>query len=97
MKLGLLSMTWPSEHYSVDFVASLLKQEGFQNIEIRKIGSNVYEPLASYYIENRESIKPKILKQYSSYVEKILFKSLNKMKDVSTKKIIDYLLVSATK
>ena len=97
IKLGSLSITWPSEHYSTEFVNSNLKQERFRNIDLQKIGSNVYEPLAKYYIENRESIKNKILQYYPAYVEKILFKSLNKMKQVSEKKIIDYILVSCQK
>ena len=97
IKLGSLSFTWPSEHYSTEFVNSNLKQERFRNIDLQKIGSNVYEPLAKYYIENRESIKNKILQYYPAYVEKILFKSLNKMKQVSEKKIIDYILVFCKK
>jgi ubiquinone/menaquinone biosynthesis C-methylase UbiE len=97
IKLGSLSLTWPSEHYSTEFVNSNLKQERFRNIDVQKIGSNVYEPLAKYYIENREPIKNKILQYYPAYVEKILFKSLNKMKQVSEKKIIDYILVSCQK
>ena len=97
IKLGSLSITWPSEHYSTEFVNSNLKQERFRNIDLQKIGSNVYEPLAKYYIENREYIKNKILQYYPAYVEKILFKSLNKMKQVSEKKIIDYILVSCQK
>jgi len=97
IKLGSLSLTWPSEHYSTEFVNSNLKQEGFRNTDLQKIGSNVYEPLAKYYIENRESIKNKILQYYPAYVEKILFKSINKMKQVSEKKIIDYILVSCKK
>jgi ubiquinone/menaquinone biosynthesis C-methylase UbiE len=97
IKLGSLSLTWPSEHYSTEFVYSNLKQERFRNIDLQKIGSNVYEPLAKYYIENREPIKNKILQYYPAYVEKILFKSLNKMKQVSEKKIIDYILVSCQK
>ena len=97
IKLGSLSITWPSEHYSTEFVISNLKQERFRNIDLQKIGSNVYEPLAKYYIENREYIKNKILQYYPAYVEKILFKSLNKMKQVSEKKIIDYILVFCQK
>jgi ubiquinone/menaquinone biosynthesis C-methylase UbiE len=96
-KLGALTFTWSSEHYSKDFVESTLKQEGFSNIDLQKIGSNVYEPLANFYIENRNSIKNKILKYYPAYVEKILFKSLKKMKEVSEKKIIDYILISCIK
>jgi cyclopropane fatty-acyl-phospholipid synthase-like methyltransferase len=96
-KLGTLTFTWSSEHYSKEFVESTLKQEGFTNIDLQKIGSNVYEPLANFYIENRNSIKNKILKYYPVYVEKILFKSLKKMKEVSEKKIIDYILISCIK
>ena len=97
MKLGTLSFTWSSEHYSEEFVKSNLKQEGFSIIDLQKIGSNVYEPLANFYIENRNSIKNKILQYYPAYVERILFKSLKKMKEVSEKKIIDYILISCTK
>jgi len=97
IKLGTLSLTWPSEHYTIEFIDSNLKKERFRNINLQKIGSNVYEPLARYYIENRASIKNKILQYYPAYVEKILFKSLNKMKLVSEKKIIDYILVSCQK
>ena len=96
-KLGILSMTWPSEHYSVDFVKSLLEKEGFHINDFQKIGSNVYEPLANYYLKNRESLKNKILEKYPSYVEKILYKSIQKMKQVSQKKIIDYVLISCQK
>lgn len=97
MNLGTLSLTWSSEHYSMEFVESSLKQEGFSNIDLQKIGSNVYEPLTNFYNNNRNSIKNKILQYYPSYVEKLLFKSLNKMKQVSEKKIIDYILISCTK
>ena len=97
MKLGSLSFTWSSEHYSQEFVESQIKQEGFSNINLEKIGSNVYEPLANFYIDNRNSIKNKILQSYPAYVEKILFRSLNKMKEISEKKIIDYILISCTK
>ena len=87
----------PSEHYSQEFVESTLKLEGFDNIDLEKIGSKVYAPLANFYIENRNFIKNKILLYYPAYVEKILFKSLNKMKEVSEKKIIEYILISCEK
>ena len=38
-----------------------------------------------------------ILKQYPSYVENILFKSLLKMKRASHEKLIDYLLIKCVK
>jgi cyclopropane fatty-acyl-phospholipid synthase-like methyltransferase len=97
IKLGILSLTWSSEHYDIEHVKALLKQEGFHNINLQKIGSNVYEPLARYYTKNRESLKSKILKQYPSYVEKILFKSIIKMNEASKKNIIDYILVTCQK
>lgn len=97
IKLGILAMTWSSEHYSVDFVKSTIKEKGFDVVLLQRIGSKVYDPLADYYTKNRKSLKPKILEQYPSYVEKILFNSLHKMKHVSQDKIIDYLLLVCKK
>jgi ubiquinone/menaquinone biosynthesis C-methylase UbiE len=97
MKLGTLSMTWSSEHYSIDNVTSIIKEIGFENLHLEKIGTKVYSPLADYYFENRDSIRQKISEHYPSYVEKILFKSLHKMKESSEKKIIDYIIVTCQK
>ena len=57
------------------------------------IGENVYSPMADYYMDNRQSLKKSILTKYPSYVEKILFNSIRKMKQVSENKIIDYALI----
>ena len=95
-KLGLLSMTWSSEHYSAKYVIESLEEQ-FQTLEKKEIGSRVYEPLADYYNANRQQIRQRILQKYPSYVEKILFKSINKMKQVSQSKVIDYLLVTCQK
>lgn len=92
-KLGILSMTWSSERYSPDYIQSSLISCGFNIEKIEKIGPMVYSPLANYYTSNRESIKKKILSKYPSYVERILFHSLLKMKQVSEKNVIDYLLI----
>ena len=97
MKLGTLAMTWSSEHYSIEYVKSIIKETGFENLNLEKIGSNVYAPLANYYFENRDSISQKISDNYPSYVEKILCKSLHKMKQASKKKIIDYIFVTCQK
>ncbi len=91
--LGILSMTWSSEHYTTDYIKSLLIQNGFKILELQNIGSMVYDPLTNYYIRNRDDIKNKILSKYPSYVEKILFKSLQKMKQLSEKNVIDYVLI----
>jgi len=97
VKLGILAITWPSEHYTFDFIKSAITDCGFRILEIQKIGSNVYEPLVNYYIANRNSLKKRILSKYPSYVEKVLFKSLLKMKQVSETNVIDYILIKCIK
>ena len=97
VKLGILAMTWPSEHYTFDFIKSSITDCGLRILEIQKIGSNVYEPLVNYYIANRNSLKKRILSKYPSYVEKVLFKSLLKMKQVSETNVIDYILIKCSK
>lgn len=97
LQLGILSMAWSSEHYSVDFVKSSLEKLGFSIMSIQRIGSKVYPPLADYYLANRNALRPKILEQYPKYVEKILFDSMKKMKDTSKKGVIEYLLIVCRK
>ena len=92
-KLGVLKFTWSSEHYSIDYLKNQILSAGFSISDEKSIGSNVYEPLADYYLKNRAQLKKSILKDYSPYVEKILFNSLNKMKKASEEKIIDYVLL----
>jgi SAM-dependent methyltransferase len=97
IKLGIVAITWSSEHYNVDFIKSTIKDSGFDIISLKRIGPNVYNPLTDYYTKNRELLKPKILEQYPPYVEKILFKSLRKMKTISQSRIIDYLIIICQK
>ena len=92
-KLGIIKFTWSSEHYAYDYVTSQVKSAGFTIAEESLIGKNVYEPLADYYLKNRDSLKRSILKQYPEYVESILFKSIKKMKEASEDGIIDYLVL----
>ena len=96
IKLGILALTWSSEHYTDDFIISKTSQK-FKIIKKIEIGSNVFEPLANYYIKNRHRIRKNIQTQYPSYVENILFKSLLKMKKASDEKLIDYLLIICVK
>ena len=96
MKLGILSLTWSSEHYSENFVISKTCEK-FKITKKMKIGSDVFEPLTDYYVKNRQILRKNILTTYPSYVENILFKSLLKMKKVSHEKLIDYLLIKCVK
>ena len=97
MKLGILSFTWSSEHYSTDFIKTKLKDHNLKIMEIESIGENVYSPLTEFYTKNRNEIKQNLNSAFPSYLEKILYKSLLKMKQVSEKKIIDYILIKSRK
>jgi len=92
-KLGVLKFTWSSEHYSVDYLKNLILSYGFSISDEKLIGSNVYDPLTNYYEAHRAKLKQSILKNYPNFVEKILFKSLQKMKKASEEKVIDYVLL----
>jgi cyclopropane fatty-acyl-phospholipid synthase-like methyltransferase len=96
IKLGILALTWSSEHYSEDFIISKTCKK-FKIIQKIEIGYAVFEPLANYYIKNRHELRKSILTKYPSYVENILFKSLLKMKKASQEKLIDYVLVKCVK
>jgi len=95
-KLGILALTWSSEHYKQDFVISKTNKK-FKIIKKIEIGHDVFEPLSDYYIKNRRRLRNNILTQYPSYVENLLFKSLLKMKKTSHEKLIDYLLIKCIK
>ncbi|MGN6347027.1 MAG: methyltransferase domain-containing protein [Candidatus Nitrosocosmicus sp.] len=97
VKLGILTITWASEHYKLEYVKSMLRTCGFKLIEIEFIGSQVYKPLTRYYVENREVLKKKVVKEYSRILEMILYKSLLKMENVADNGIIDYVLIKAEK
>ncbi len=94
--LGILTLTWSSEHYKKDFVIKVTSEK-FNIVKKMEVGSHVFEPLANYYIKNRKKLQQLISKQYPSYVEKILFKSILKMKSMSREKLIDYLLIKCLK
>ncbi len=97
IKLGILSVTWASEHYRLEYVKSMVSTQGFQIEDIRRIGPSVYVPLANYYIENRERLKNIITKEYPKILETILYRSMLEMKDSSNQGVIDYMLLRAKK
>lgn len=96
-KLGILSITWLSKKYTKSHIHEIIKQEGFNLRKEEAIGSLVYEPFADYYIQNRQTLKQKLVSTYSGSVENMVFKSMKKMKDISQSKTIDYLLLSLEK
>ena len=96
INLGILTLTWASEHYSKNFVIRMTSKK-FDIVENMEVGQDVYDPLVDYYVKNRRNIQKMLLKQYPSYVENILYKSLLKMKKASREKLIDYLLVKCVK
>jgi cyclopropane fatty-acyl-phospholipid synthase-like methyltransferase len=102
-KLGILYFTWASEHYSLDNIKSAMATEGFEIQDIDHIGHHVYEPCANYYIQNRQVIRqrlrantiPHTISLLVEFVERIIYISALKMKDLSQKEIIDYVLIKA--
>lgn len=97
LKLGILSFTWSSEHYNVTEIESFAHSTGFEIKSKELIGSLVYDPLAKYYVDNRKELKNKIRQKYPSYVEKILYRSIQKMNELSKNKTIDYLFLHCIK
>ncbi len=97
LKMGILKFTWSSEHYDFETIKKSINDVGLNIVETQLIGSKVYSPLADYYIKNHEFLREKILKLYPSYVEKILFKSMLKMKESAIDQTIEYALVKCIK
>lgn len=97
IKLGILALTWSSQHYRLDYVKSTITKQGFKIIGIDIIGSRVYGPLAEYYFANRKLLRERILTKYPSYVENILYRSMLKMRNASKRRIIDYVVIKARK
>jgi SAM-dependent methyltransferase len=95
-KLGILSWTWSSEHYGLGYVKSTIVDNGFDVRDVRLIGHQVYEPLTDYYVLHRDSLRERILKKYPPFLESVLYRSLLKMRDVSRKGIIDYVVIKAS-
>jgi len=93
LKLGILNFTWTSQHYSKKFVENQAKNSGFKIQKIEEVGSNVYEPLANYYLDNRDELKNRFGKEYSDRIEGLVFRSMKKMKKLSQEKIIEYLIM----
>ena len=95
--LGILSVTWSSEHYTLEQIQSAILYVGLSIANVTHIGHTVYEPLADYYVQNREKLRHQIQKKYPSFVEKILYRSILKMRHLSSTDTIDYVVIKAEK
>ena len=93
--LGILSWTWSSEHYELEHVKSIIEDKGFEIKDVMRIGHQVYEPLTEYYLQNRVTLRQRILEKYSPFIEKVLYRSLLKMSEVSSREIIDYVIIKS--
>lgn len=92
-KLGILSFTWSSEHYRLDYVKSAIRDSGLDIAGTTDIGRHVYEPLADYYALNRPALREKILQEYPPFLESVLYRSMLKMKAVSQRQEIGYAVI----
>ena len=97
LKLGILNVTWPSEHYESEYVKSTIKRHEFKILDVSMIGAEVYRPLALYYLRNRKELQEKIVTSYPRIIEKILCKSLVRMMNVSKEGLIEYIVIKAQK
>src|SRR5688572_25034734 len=103
--LGILSLTWASEHYELAQIKSIISQEHFVIKDILAIGRSVYIPLSDFYIQDRKEFRRIVLGKQSSFlkkitldiVERIVYRSALKMKQLSLSGNIDYVLIKATK
>jgi hypothetical protein len=77
-------------------VKSTIEDNGFNIRDVRHIGHQVYEPMTDYYVLHRGTLRERMLKKYPAFLENILYRSLLKMKDVSRKEIIDYIVIKAS-
>ena len=103
--LGILSLTWASEHYELTRITSIISQEHFVIRDIHSIGKSVYIPLTDFYIQDRKEFRRNVLGKHNSFLkkfalditERIVYRSALKMKQLSLSGDIDYVLIKATK
>jgi cyclopropane fatty-acyl-phospholipid synthase-like methyltransferase len=101
--LGILSLTWASEHYELDQIKSIISQEHFVIKDIVCIGPSVYVPLTDFYVQDRKEFRRIIMDKHSSFLkklaldiaERIVHRSALKMKQLSLSGNIDYVLIKA--
>jgi SAM-dependent methyltransferase len=104
-KLGILYFSWASHHYDLDTISRSIINHGYHVEEFQRIGHHVYEPLAEYYVRNRENIRRRLIESLATYkqrmffefIEYMVYRSALKMKDLSRNEMLDYVLIRAKK
>lgn len=104
-KLGILYFSWASQHHDIDTISRSIANQGYHIEEFQRIGHQVYEPLAEYYVRNRENIRHRLIQSFATYkqrmffefVEYMVYRSALKMKDLSMNGMLDYVLIRAKK
>jgi cyclopropane fatty-acyl-phospholipid synthase-like methyltransferase len=104
-KLGILYFSWASQQYDINTISKSIINHGYQIEEFQRIGHHVYEPLAEYYVRNRENIRRRLIQSFATYkqrmffefVEYMVYRSALKMKDLSMNGMLDYVLIRAKK
>ncbi len=103
--LGILSLTWASQHYELNRIRSIISQEHFEVKDIVCIGLSVYVPLTDFYAQDRKKFLSILVSKHSSFLkklvldigERIVYRSALKMKQLSLSGNIDYVLIKALK
>lgn len=90
---SILSLIFSSDNYEKDYLLSVIRNNGFAIDEVLSIGSQVFEQGADYYVRNRNGLREKIVNEYPSFLETMLYRSILRTKQVYRKGLIDYLLI----
>lgn len=96
-RLGMLWLTWSSEHHTMSTVRESVSSAGLQLLSEERVGGLVYEPMAEYYLKNRVALRRRIRSGYPGYVESLLHRSILDMRRASERGVIDYVIVKCKK
>ncbi len=96
-RLGMLWLTWTSEHYNVSTIHEAIKASGLHIQYEEMVGPMVYLPMANYYMNNRDILQERITATYPRYVESILYRSILDMRRASTQDVIEYMIIKCVK
>ena len=94
LRLGFLSLTLQSRNYLLSYLKLVLADFGFRIKDVLNIGSNVFRPLADYYIHNRQEIRQRVSSGYPLFFERLLYSMILRSVYAYNKGMIDYLLLN---